>query len=378
MTRLEVRSQLYSDQEAIKKGILDDCGPSSVAAAVGWASGYAVRPSAAEGVAAKAKATGRTEKQGVLDNGSSVADLIKTARVLGAQARWAKSWDDALAAARAGAALGVWVQAPHGYPAQALSRWHKQWAKWWSKKDPAHYRAGYGHMTCAAWSSDLGWQFADPTMDDRRADEKYGVLISEADLLAIASGKPGAPYKHIIVITYRRPAAPAPVPVPVAAPVTAQPSSGTNTPPKKETSLSVVPTRVVSSIIAKEAPKSPKAEPELPDLRRVDWARVLDRSLGALRGAQAVATLTKGGTMRKIYAALTWIAVHTSLDEALLDAVRSFVLVSISVALGLGIPILDISGGDWRVVASAGLASALQVLVKFLDPAQSAYGVRKP
>jgi hypothetical protein len=65
----------------------------------------------------------------------------------------------------------------------------------------------------------------------------------------------------------------------------------------------------------------------------------------------------------------------TSVDEALLDAARSFITVSISVALGLGIPILDISGGDFRVIISAGLASGLQVLVKWLDPKNSAYGV---
>lgn len=65
----------------------------------------------------------------------------------------------------------------------------------------------------------------------------------------------------------------------------------------------------------------------------------------------------------------------TSVDEAMLDAARSFITVSISVALGLGIPILDISGGDFRVIISAGLASGLQVLVKWLDPKNSAYGV---
>ena len=47
----------------------------------------------------------------------------------------------------------------------------------------------------------------------------------------------------------------------------------------------------------------------------------------------------------------------TDLDEAVLDAIRTFITVSISVALGLGIPLLDISGGDFRTVVSAGLAS---------------------
>jgi len=45
----------------------------------------------------------------------------------------------------------------------------------------------------------------------------------------------------------------------------------------------------------------------------------------------------------------------SKLDEMILDAVRTFLTVSISVALGLGIPLLDITGGDFRTVLSAGL-----------------------
>jgi hypothetical protein len=67
----------------------------------------------------------------------------------------------------------------------------------------------------------------------------------------------------------------------------------------------------------------------------------------------------------------------TSLDEAILDGFRTFITVSISVALGLGIPLLDISGGDFRTIISAGLASGLQVLVKYLDPSNTAYGIQK-
>lgn len=65
----------------------------------------------------------------------------------------------------------------------------------------------------------------------------------------------------------------------------------------------------------------------------------------------------------------------SKLDEMLLDAVRTFLTVSISVALGLGIPLLDISGGDHRTVLSAGLASGLAVIVKALDPSQTDYGI---
>jgi hypothetical protein len=63
------------------------------------------------------------------------------------------------------------------------------------------------------------------------------------------------------------------------------------------------------------------------------------------------------------------------INEALLDAARAFLLVSLSVTLSLGIPILDISGGDFRVIVSAGLASALQTLIKFLNPSDESYGI---
>ena len=73
--------------------------------------------------------------------------------------------------------------------------------------------------------------------------------------------------------------------------------------------------------------------------------------------------------------ALKSILNETKIDEAIIDFVRTFLLVSISVALGLGIPLLDITGGDFRVILSAGLASGLQVLQTYLDPSNSRYGL---
>ncbi len=68
--KMRIKSQLYSDAEAQKKvgAILDDCGPSSAAAAVAYVNNYAPDLQASDGVAAKARATGFTEKQGVSDN----------------------------------------------------------------------------------------------------------------------------------------------------------------------------------------------------------------------------------------------------------------------------------------------------------------------
>ena len=60
-----------------------------------------------------------------------------------------------------------------------------------------------------------------------------------------------------------------------------------------------------------------------------------------------------------------------------LEAGRAFLATSIAVALGLGIPLLDISGGDFRTVLSAGLAACLQVIVRALNPEDAKFGVGK-
>jgi hypothetical protein len=175
---------------------------SSAAAAVAYVNAYAPDLRAADGVAAKERATGFKEKQGVSDNGSSLGELMKTVRELGAKARPADSFEDAVTAAKNGAALIVWVQAPIGYPKQALSKWHRNWARYWQKTDPKVLAAGYGHMTAASYDIDAQtFQFADPTFDERDPQEQFAVPITQPDLRAIASGKPGAPASHIVIVT---------------------------------------------------------------------------------------------------------------------------------------------------------------------------------
>ena len=78
-----------------------------------------------------------------------------------------------------------------------------------------------------------------------------------------------------------------------------------------------------------------------------------------------------------IKAGIRWVIDNTGVDEALIEFFRTFITVSISVALGLGIPLLDLSGGDFRTVLSAGLASGLQVLIKFLDPKNTSFGIKE-
>ncbi|NBV61948.1 MAG: hypothetical protein EBR73_12885 [Rhodobacteraceae bacterium] len=371
-----VASQLYADAEAQLKGskqILDDCTWSSCAAAVSWASGYAVTYTAAQGVAAFEKATGRKDKQGVSDAGGSLAEAVKVIAQLGGKARYAKSWADAIEAAKKGAALMVWVQQPIGYPTGLkVSAWHDRWAKWWAKTDPAHLRAGYGHMTSAGWCEDHGWQWACPTRDEKTTAEKYAVPVTEDQLRQIANskvkaGKLSADFKALLIVTH---------PARTAAPIVTGGRVDVAEQPK-----AAMPTREVQPLTASIKPAPKPASPTVADqvgkaLEGVDWEQLSGRALTAATGAAAAASKVKGAPA-KMMTFLKYIKDNTGIDEALIEFVRTFVTVSISVALGLGIPLLDISGGDFRTVLSAGLASGLQVLVKYLDPKNSAFGIKE-
>lgn len=81
--------------------------------------------------------------------------------------------------------------------------------------------------------------------------------------------------------------------------------------------------------------------------------------------------------MSAISAKLQWIMDNTGIDEMLLEAGRAFLATSIAVALGLGIPLLDIGGNDFRTVISAGLAACLQIIVRALNPEDGKFGVGK-
>jgi hypothetical protein len=376
---------LYADSEAQLKGanqILDDCTWSSCAAAVSWASGYAVTYTAAQGVAAFEKATGRKDKQGVSDAGGSLPEAAKTIAVLGGKARYAKSWADAVEAAKQGAALMVWVQQPVGYPAGVpISAWHDRWRKWWGKHAPQKLVAGYGHMTSAGWCEDHGWQWACPTRDEKTAAEKYAVPVTEDQLRQIANSKVKAgklkqDFKALLIVTHpARKAAPAPV-APVATPAP-QPQP---TPAPQPAPTPVAAPKPAPKVEAPQAAPKP-ATPSVADqvgkaLEGVNWEAVSGRALTAATGAAAAASKVKG-VPAKMLTFIRYIKDNTGIDEALIEFVRTFVTVSISVALGLGIPLLDISGGDFRTVLSAGLASGLQVLVKYLDPKNSAFGIKE-
>jgi hypothetical protein len=383
MPLYRVKSQLYADAEAQVKGaanqILDDCTWSSAAAAVSWASGYTVDYSAAQGVAAFEKATGRKDVQGKNDAGGSLKEAAQTIAVLGGKARYAKSWEDAMAAAKAGAALMVWVQQPVGYPDVRISKWHDVWKKWWTKKDPAHLKAGYGHMTSAGWCEDHGWQWACPTRDDKQAAEKYGVPVTEEQLRQIANSKVQAKkvavdYKCLLIVTHPGKVV---APAPVAAPVATTPVVPTApTPAPAPRIVAEAPRSHAEPRKVAEGTKTPDAvQAQLDQIGKADWGALAADGLAVINAAAAATRKEKG--MNRIFAGIKYVAANTQIDEIALDFVRTFLTVSISVALGLGIPLLDIQGGDFRTIVSAGLASGLGIVVKALDRDNGAYGLKR-
>jgi hypothetical protein len=385
MPLYRVKSQLYADAEAQVKGaanqILDDCTWSSAAAAVSWASGYTVDYSAAQGVAAFEKATGRKDVQGKNDAGGSLPEAVKTIAVLGGKARYAKSWDDAMQAAKQGAALMVWVQQPVGYPDVRISKWHDVWKKWWTKKDPAHLKAGYGHMTSAGWCADHGWQWACPTRDDKQAAEKYGVPVTEEQLRQIANSKVKAKkvavdYKCLLIVTHPgKVAAPAPAatpvvaPAPVVAPVVAP---------------APAPTIVVQApkSHAKEVPmaKSTKTAAVIADaeaaLQRVDWDDKGKEAINALVEA-AKAANGKKGFRAKAAASLGWIVANTGIDEMVIEALRTGLGTGLAIALASGSQITRLDADQADMIFAGAIAACLQVIVRALNPDDPKFGIGK-
>jgi hypothetical protein len=379
MPLYRVKSQLYADAEAQVKGaanqILDDCTWSSAAAAVSWASGYTVDYSAAQGVAAFEKATGRKDVQGKNDAGGSLAEAVKTIAVLGGKARYAKSWEDAMAAAKGGAALMVWVQQPVGYPDVRISKWHDVWKKWWTKKDPAHLKAGYGHMTSAGWCEDHGWQWACPTRDDKQAAEKYGVPVTEAELRQIANskvkaGKVAVDYKCLLIVTHPgKVAAPAPVAAPVVAPVVA--------PAPAPTIVVQAPTSHAKEV---PMPKGTKTAAVIADaeaaLQRVDWDDKGKEAISALVEA-AKASNGKKGFRAKVAASLGWIIANTGIDEMVIEALRTGLGTGLAIALASGSQITRLDADQADMIFAGAIAACLQVIVRALNPDDPKFGIGK-
>ena len=383
--KYKVKSQLYADAEAQLKGskqVLDDCTWSSCAAAVSWASGYTVDYTAAQGVAAFEKATGRIDKQGISDAGGSLKEAAQTIAVLGGKARYAKSWEDAVAAAKSGAALMVWVQQPVFYPAGVpISKWHDGWKRYWTKIDPKKITDGYGHMTSAGYDPVDGWQWACPTRDEKAAAEKYGVPVTEAQLRQIANSKVKAKkvavdYKCLLIVTHPgKVSAPAPAAAPVVAPAPVVVPVSAPAP---------APTIVVQAphSHAKEVPmaKSTKTAAVIADaeaaLQRVDWDDKGKEAISALVEA-AKASNGKKGFRAKAAASLGWIVANTGIDEMVIEALRTGLGTGLAIALASGSQITRLDADQADMIFAGAIAACLQVIVRALNPDDPKFGIGK-
>ena len=393
--KYKVKSQLYADAEAQLKGskqVLDDCTWSSCAAAVSWASGYTVDYTAAQGVAAFEKATGRKDKQGISDAGGSLKEAAQTIAVLGGKARYAKSWEDAVAAAKAGAALMVWVQQPIGYPAGVpISKWHDGWKRYWTKTDPKKITDGYGHMTSAGYDDVDGWQWACPTRDEKVAAEKYGVPVTEAQLRQIANSKVKAKkvavdYKCLLIVTHPgKVAAPAPAATPVVAPAPiAAPVAVASLDERIDTRLATTPTIAVEApkSHAKEVPmaKGTKTAAVIADaeaaLQRVDWDDKGKEAINALVEA-AKAANGKKGFRAKAAASLGWIVANTGIDEMVIEALRTGLGTGLAIALASGSQITRLDADQADMIFAGAIAACLQVIVRALNPDDPKFGIGK-
>jgi hypothetical protein len=199
--KLKVKSQLKF-REALPGGsyVLDDCVPSSVAAAVGWVTGYAIDPGVQEGIDACTKA-GRKDVQGV-PTPTSFDQAAKAASILGAAAVWPRSWEQVRQAVKDGAAILVNVQAPINYTESMLV--NNPFAMQRKVK-----KESYGHCIMVAWDNVDGWQMADPTMTGE-GNASVGASITEESFRNIARSKGDEDWKRCLIITKKKPK-PAPV-----------------------------------------------------------------------------------------------------------------------------------------------------------------------
>lgn len=315
---------------------VDDCAPSSLAAVANYLLG--TKYTSRDGIAWATKA-GRVDRDGFGDP-TTHEHMKKMAPMVGLSLRYAKSWAEVESTLKNPAeAMLVSVQQPKGYPERVLSTWAKAHKKRTNGKTYGHCTAAAGHETGAQW--------ADPTMSGK-GKESLAIPITIEEFKQICKSQyPTAPHKAIRILKAK-----------AVKPV--QP----DLPP-------VEPRKVENGDTTPVTPKTPAVEPV-----KINYSKTVT-DVVALAESTIIATKGAKGMLSKIKSAIDYVVANSKLDEMLLDAVRTFLTVSISVALGLGIPILDISGGDFRVIISAGLASALNVIVRALNPDDKAYGLSK-
>lgn len=341
MNKLKIVTQTDSIE---KNGWMDDCAPASLMAAANFLTGSSFKSK--DGIAFLEK-VGRKDIDGQ-GTPTSLAQLVKAAPLVGLKARWAKSWDDVVASLKSGLVVGINVQQAKGYPKTVpMSAWHKRY----EKRNPGKT---YGHMTCAAgWEDKAQW--ADPTMTGKTS-ETYAVVVSLADLKAIASSKGEAPHKRCLIFSaaQKKSSEPAPIAAPVSPTVPASSSAPVAiTPPAQTTSKSPVE----ADLRHVEAPKpQPKVKTASPAVDPVLALKVAKGIVGKIEVAKGDKTM------------------KDQIIAAALDALQAALSTAIAVFLGLGVSIFDLTGDGAKAIAASAISAALLVLQRWLDEDNTRYG----
>jgi len=314
--------KIVTQTDSIEKGgWMDDCAPSTLMAAANFLTGSSF--TSKDGVKFLEK-VGRKDVEGQ-GTPTTFPQLVKAAPLVGLKPKYAKSWDEVVAALKAGAVVGINVQQAKGYPATVqMSAWHKAH----QKRNPGKT---YGHMTCAAMVEGKV-QWADPTMSGK-GKETYAVEVSLADLKVIASSKGDAPHKRCLIFT----AVPkkSSAPVPTVAPVS-----------------QIVP-------VSSSAPVAITPPVQTISKRTIDNA-------AAIRVAQ--------GVVAKIQVAKGDKTMKDQIIAAALDALQAALSTAIAVFLGLGVSIFDLTGDGAKAIAASAISAALLVLQRWLDEDNTRYG----
>jgi hypothetical protein len=228
-----------------------------------------------------------------------------------------------------------------------MSAWHKAHQK-------RHPGKTYGHMTCAAgWEDKAQW--ADPTMTGK-GKEEYAVVVSIADLRAIASSKGVAPHKRCLIFSAAQKKSSAPAPTAVL-------------------SSQIVPVSSSALVATTLAAQTISKDPVQADLRPVEAPKVPSEVKTAPPAIDPVLALKVArGIVGKIEVAKGDKTMKDQIIAASLDALQAALSTAIAVFLGLGVSIFDLNGDGVKAVAASAISAALLVLQRWLDEDNTRYG----
>jgi hypothetical protein len=192
MSKLKIVTQTDNIEGKKTKTVLDnwmdDCAWATLACAANYLTGS--KSTSSDGIKWGEK-VGRKDRDGLPDP-TSLAQLVKAAPLAGLKVTYAKDWVSVVNAVKGGAVVLINVNQANNYPPVRMSKWHNDR----EKRKPGN---PYGHMTCAALTTD-GLEWADPTMSGT-GTETYAVPVTWAELKQIASSKGDAPHKRCLIAT---------------------------------------------------------------------------------------------------------------------------------------------------------------------------------